>query len=103
MGSLTLGPPAGPAWVDHHRSCNKWSTPHLFFTHGPQRWNHGSTDVLFLLLLLLLLLYTTNIWMGSCDPCTLVCKNWGSQGLELTLQDCQTCLLTIFAIDDTLK
>ena len=35
-----------------------------FFTHGPQRWNHGSTDGLFLLLLLLLLffllLHTTN-------------------------------------------
>ena len=25
------------------------------FTHGPRRWNHGSTDRLFLLLLLLLL------------------------------------------------
>ena len=30
-----------------------------FFTHGPRRWNHGSTDGLFLLLLLLLLLHTT--------------------------------------------
>ena len=27
----------------------------VLFTHGPRRWNHGSTDGLFLLLLLLLL------------------------------------------------
>ena len=34
-------------------------------THGPQRWNRGSTDGLFLLLLLLLLLlHTTNL--GHC-------------------------------------
>ena len=32
------------------------------FTHGPQRWNRGSTDGLFLLLLLLL--HTTNL--GHC-------------------------------------
>ena len=34
----------------------------LVITHGPQRWNHGSTDGLFLLLLLLLLLlHITNL------------------------------------------
>ena len=32
----------------------------FIFTHGPWRWNRGSTDGLFLLLLLLLLLHTTN-------------------------------------------
>ena len=31
----------------------------IVFTHGPRRWNHGSTDGLFLLLLLLLLLLNT--------------------------------------------
>ena len=40
-----------------------WAPCHFvlfcIFTHGPRRWNHGSTDGLFLLLLLLLLLHTT--------------------------------------------
>ena len=27
----------------------------VFFTHGPQRWNHGSSDGLFMLLFFLLL------------------------------------------------
>ena len=41
------------------------------FTHGPQMWNRGSTDGLFLLLLLLL--HTTNFggWVGL--YCTVYC------------------------------
>ena len=35
------------------------------FTHGPQRWNRGSTDGLFLFLLLLLFLHTTNLAMTT--------------------------------------
>ena len=44
------------------------------FTHGPRRWNRGSSDGLFLLLLLhLLLLHTTNFgdWVGL--YCVLYC------------------------------
>ena len=61
----------------------------MFFTHGPQRWNHGSTDGLFLLLLLLLL-QTTNLGkMGVkkklCANANggkkiTLCKGWGGGG-----------------------
>ena len=53
-------------------SDKSWFFPFSFFTHGPRRWNRGSTDGLFLLLflllllLLLLLLHTTNFW-GALD------------------------------------
>ena len=46
-------------------SCFKISITLPFFTHCPQRWNHGSSDGLFLLLLLLLLLLHTSNFPGN--------------------------------------
>ena len=42
-------------------------------------------------------------WKYESKTCNLVCQNWWNQGLEHSLQDHQTCVLTIFATDDTLK
>ena len=38
-----------------------------------------------------------------CLPCNLVCQNWWNQGLEHSLQDSETCVLTIFTTGDSLK
>ena len=94
----------------------------MVFTHGP-RWNHGSTDGLFLLLLLflllflLLLLHTTKFLFllgtenavgggGAFAVSTMqscLSKLVEQGGLEHSLQDCETCVLTIFTTSDTLK
>ena len=42
-----------------------WAICVVIFTHGPRRWNHGSTGGLFLLLLLLLLLLHTTKFVSG--------------------------------------
>ena len=62
-------------------------TFYCIFTHGPQRWNRGSTDGLFLLLLLLLLhlLHTTNLGHWKYERAShaiLFVKTGGTRGLN---------------------
>ena len=52
----------------------------MYFTHSPQRWNHGSTDGLFILFLLLLHTCVTMgpaLSMRSCSSykCIIKCDN----------------------------
>ena len=46
-------------------ACARHPVSHTIFTRSPQRWNHRSSDALFILLLILLLLHTYSICLNN--------------------------------------